>query len=146
MHIRTNLHSAFRHLRRQREDRILWIDAVCINQEDNIEKNHQVWMMKRIYESADQVVIWLGEAIEHTGRAFEKLKEAAEYIKNLDPRETTKPPQWVKDELFGTEAWAALMDLFGREWWTRVWVIQEVAVAKKVMITCGNHHLSADCL
>jgi hypothetical protein len=145
MHIRTNLHSALRHLRRQKDDRILWIDAVCINQKDNVEKNHQVRMMKRIYEYADQVVIWLGEAIEHTGRAFEKLNKAAEYMREPDPDVTAKPPQWIKDELFGTETWTALMDISRREWWTRIWVIQEVALAKQAVIACGNHHLSADC-
>jgi hypothetical protein len=145
MHITTNLHSALRHLRCQNEDRILWIDAVCINQKDDTEKNHQVRMMKQIYESADQVVIWLGEAIEHTGRAFEKLKEAAEYMRESSPEVTTKSPQWTKDELFGTEAWTVLIDLFRREWWTRIWVIQEVALAKQAIIACGNHYLSADC-
>jgi hypothetical protein len=144
MHIRTNLHSALRHLRQLNGGGILWIDAVCINQKDHKEKNHQVRMMKRIYESAEQVVVWLGEAIEHTGRAFEKLIEAAEYTREPDPEAATKSPQWIKDELFGTGAWTALMDLFRREWWMRIWVIQEVALAKQTMIACGNHHLSAD--
>ena len=145
MRIKTNLHSALRHLRHQNKDRILWIDAVCINQEDNTEKNYQVQMMKRIYESAGQVVVWLGEDVEHTGRAFEKLEEAAEYMRGPQPDVTTKTPQWLKDELFGTEAWAGLMDLFRCEWWTRIWVIQEVALAKQAIIACGNHRLSADC-
>jgi hypothetical protein len=140
MHIRTNLYSALRHLRLQDRDRILWIDAICINQEDDTEKTHQVRMMKRIFESADQVVVWLGEATEHTELAFEKIKEIAEYG---NKKLVSIPFQWARDELFGIGAWTALKTLLEAEWWTRTWVVQEVTAAKQVIVVCGKHNIPA---
>jgi hypothetical protein len=43
----------------------MWVDAICLNQEDDQEKNHRVAMMKTIYETAEQVVVWLGGAYRH---------------------------------------------------------------------------------
>ena len=62
--ITSNLHSALRHLRDPLVDRILWVDAICINQSDEAihEKSHQVRQMRKMYEQADRVIIWLGGA------------------------------------------------------------------------------------
>ena len=56
-----NLHSALLRLRKQKEQRTLWIDAICINQADDEEKNRQVPLMRRIYQSCERVLIWIGE-------------------------------------------------------------------------------------
>jgi hypothetical protein len=77
VHTGTNLYSAPRHLRRQGSDRILWIDAICINQNDNAEKNYQVRLMRRIYEAAGQVIVWLGEATQDTSPTLSIIKEMA---------------------------------------------------------------------
>ena len=60
--IRPNLESALKHLRYTNDVRDLWIDAICINQEDDQEKSAQVPMLARIFGQAEQVCIWLGEA------------------------------------------------------------------------------------
>ncbi|KIN02711.1 hypothetical protein OIDMADRAFT_119868, partial [Oidiodendron maius Zn] len=59
--IRKNLHDALISLRNQREGRVLWIDAICINQTDDAEKSQQVQIMHLIYSKADRVIGWLGE-------------------------------------------------------------------------------------
>jgi hypothetical protein len=138
----TNLYSALRHLRHRDSDRILWIDAICINQNDNTEKNDQVRLMRRIYTAAEQVVVWLGEAIDATGLTLSKIEEMAELESENIPSMTLK---WLREELFGAEAWNGLLDLFGRAWWTRTWVVQEVTVAKQVVICCGNKEMLAGC-
>jgi hypothetical protein len=56
----TNLECALRHLRYSDRDRILWVDAICINQFDDAEKSHQVRMMKKIFAGAKRVLAWLG--------------------------------------------------------------------------------------
>jgi hypothetical protein len=58
--ITANLHVALQHLRLDDEDRIMWIDAVCINQDNVEERGHHVKQMARIYQLAERVVIWLG--------------------------------------------------------------------------------------
>jgi len=60
-----NLWAALRRLRDTKDANILWVDAVCINQKDHQERNHQVGLMRKIYEKAKSVFIWLGENGEH---------------------------------------------------------------------------------
>lgn len=73
--ITKNLEVALRYLRREDEERVLWIDAVCINQgkeEDAIEeRNQQIQQMRLVYEKAATVVAWLGEEDEITGLVAE---------------------------------------------------------------------------
>jgi hypothetical protein len=59
-----NLESALRHLRYDTIPRVLWIDAVCVNQEDLVERSQQVLLMRNVYEGAQNVVVWLGEGGE----------------------------------------------------------------------------------
>jgi hypothetical protein len=76
--ITANLEIALRHLRRQDKDRLLWIDAICINQakDDTEERNDQVQKMRLIYEKAERVIAWLGSVEEGVGlvRAREAFK------------------------------------------------------------------------
>jgi Heterokaryon incompatibility protein (HET) len=60
--VTTNLHAALRHLRWVTRPRLLWIDAVCINQTNPAERSKQVSLMTEIYKHAKQVIIWLGES------------------------------------------------------------------------------------
>ena len=57
MSVKGNLHAALLHLRDPFIDRILWIDAICINQEDDEEKSHQVRLMAKIYAKASRVIV-----------------------------------------------------------------------------------------
>lgn len=75
--IRENLFSALLHLRHWHTPRTLWIDALCINQEDNSERNHQVHQMGRIYQSALNVVVWLGPSDASSGVAMQFLKRSS---------------------------------------------------------------------
>jgi hypothetical protein len=59
--VRPNLHAALCAFRLEDETRTLWIDAICSNQDDNLEKNTQIPLMRRIYEGAHFTLIWLGE-------------------------------------------------------------------------------------
>jgi Heterokaryon incompatibility protein (HET) len=69
------LETALRHLRTRTKDRVLWIDAICINQEDNNERNNQVSFMDDIYATARRVVVWIGPKDGESERAMEFLKE-----------------------------------------------------------------------
>lgn len=54
------------------------VDPVCINQRDIGERNHQVFMMNRVYSAAEQALVWLGEARDHSDIVIKRLKELAE--------------------------------------------------------------------
>lgn len=70
LHITGNLDSALRHLRQPDSHRMLWIDALCINQEDLLERSQQVAIMRHIYRQADEVIVWLGEEDRFSRTAF----------------------------------------------------------------------------
>lgn len=71
--ITLNLEAALRHVRQPSCAATLWVDALCINQEDVAEKNHQVEIMREIYSGAELVIAWLGSAGEDSELAMELL-------------------------------------------------------------------------
>jgi hypothetical protein len=99
-------------------------------------------MMVRIYQSAYYVVVWLGVGIEHSSLALEKIMVASKSLNRRTHQSMTL--KQLRDDIFGPEAWAALLKLFDLEWWTRTWVVQEVAVAKQVILVCGKESIPAD--
>ncbi|KAL9601449.1 MAG: hypothetical protein Q9219_002515 [cf. Caloplaca sp. 3 TL-2023] len=70
-----NLDVALRYLRKPYEPRVLWVDAVCIDQQNRLEKIHQVRMMKDIYREASQVLVWLGESDRDVRIAMDRIKQ-----------------------------------------------------------------------
>jgi hypothetical protein len=143
--IGANLESALRNLR-ARGVTPLWVDAICINQSDDVEKSIQVRLMPKIYESAFQVIIWLGEARATSALAINFLQKHI----TLDFSSTNQPK--IKNELARTRlnpeyaaAWKAVgQDLLKRPWWMRMWVIQEVTLARRTAIFCGPFDLAWD--
>ncbi|PVH69289.1 HET-domain-containing protein, partial [Cadophora sp. DSE1049] len=111
--ITNNLFDAFQVLRLEEESRLLWIDAVCINQNDDVEKSGQVAMMSSIYQNADSVLVWLGSAPE-------------------DHLETTNSePVFEKSHSALSDAiTAGVGTIFESKWFTRVWIVQEYILAK----------------
>jgi hypothetical protein len=121
--IKPNLHSALRHLRSPSARLVLWVDAICINQAATDERNHQVALMGRIYSSAYQVVVWLGESSEYTDQAIQALRSGGRSI-----------------EAFSTDLRlrCGLTTVCSRAWFTRIWVVQEVALAARdPRVRCG---------
>ncbi|KAF8849562.1 hypothetical protein BDZ45DRAFT_560418, partial [Acephala macrosclerotiorum] len=74
IHITENLEMCLLHLRHEREGLVLWIDSICINQMDNIEKGKQVEQMGEIYSQAAVVIAWLGPQSADSDLAIEKLR------------------------------------------------------------------------
>src|SRR5699024_9944047 len=62
--VTSNLHAALINLRDHQIDRVLWVDAISINQDDQDEKSKQIPLMRTIYAQAAHVIVWLGEAME----------------------------------------------------------------------------------
>jgi hypothetical protein len=117
-----NLDAALRALRGL-EPLVLWVDALCINQQDNDEKSKQVAIMGLIYEKAKQTLIWIGEEDDDSDLAMNKLAS----IKSTKHLHTLSK---AENEAIGR--------LFIRPWFSRVWVVQEFSLAKTVIFYCGK--------
>ncbi|CZR69913.1 uncharacterized protein PAC_19813 [Phialocephala subalpina] len=119
-----NLHAALSRLRHRFIVRIIWVDAICINQADRQEKEHQIKSMAKIYGQANRVIVWLGEAADDSDRALEYIRIAAsKKPTNSSNNETTQQ---------------AILALLQRAWFRRIWVLQEVAAARDVLIMSGS--------
>ena len=127
--VTNKLFDALVSLRRPDLTRILWIDAISINQHDNTERNHQVRIMGDIYSSAVRVLVWLGAETENSRIAFDFLTRA--YFGTPSSRRN------LKDD----KGWLAMQDLYDREYWTRVWIVQEVCLAREAVIICGQSQI-----
>ena len=132
--VTTNLDSGLRYLRGANEEKVFWIDAICINQTDLSERGIQVALMKEIYSKAQCVRVWLGEAADASDRACDIL-EILLRTPSDDPgvQELGRALQPVDI--------MALVKFFDRSWWQRVWVIQEFGLASDSTIHCGTKTL-----
>ncbi|GAW23562.1 hypothetical protein ANO14919_131290 [Xylariales sp. No.14919] len=125
-----NLGSALRHLRNEEKERILWVDAVCINQDDLDERSSQVQLMQRIYSGASQVVVWLGPL----KKDYEQIMEVIRTLGRDSTLHWTAIPT-VDDGLF------PLYGFLRHPWWSRIWTVQEAVLAKQLVYYCGKIHL-----
>jgi hypothetical protein len=133
-----------------------WFDSPCINQVDNSERGHQVELMRQIYKAPVNVLAWLGTPDEaevdnidldispHPPRntpayAFDLLEEASsDWAKKLLDQRGNK---WVERFLYNpslNDNWKRLEDLCNAEYWKRVWIIQEVFLARNIQLMYGT--------
>jgi hypothetical protein len=131
-----NLFEAMNAIRSPTELLVIWIDAICINQQDLVDRSEQVKFMRRIYEDAAMVNVWLGPATKDSSLALTLIRKMGE---GLYSSETAKT---VLKECNGYQSLRALVDLFRREYWQRTWVIQEFSLAKETTIHCGGESVT----
>jgi hypothetical protein len=138
--VRENLWHALRRFQAGNIAPVIWIDAICINQLSDNERNHQVAKMKRIYEQATEVVVWLGISYDDSDLAIKLTKELYDYRKSVS---------WVTQRFSMLDirsALRALSRLLGREYWWRIWIVQEVTVAQRIVFYCGDLFIDAESL
>jgi len=132
-------------LRRVRCDkpRLIWVDALCIDQENLQERNKQVTIMREIYQMADKVLIWLGEEAENSHLIFKHLNEWKKYCEDYRAgRVESRDPMFNESHLnppqYQGRTRTAFHRLCKRPWFFRSWVIQEVSLAKNAIMMCGS--------
>ena len=133
-----SLYLALRRLRGAQEPITIWADAVCINQQDVRERNHQVQAMRKIYRKAHGVAVWLGPESSNSGQAVSLL-----YML----REGKNSPTTIRSIIqspSNRHHFEALLALFEREYWNRLWVVQEVMHGKDIRVYCGRSSVSWD--
>jgi hypothetical protein len=126
-----NLLAALKQLRHSSKDLVIWIDAICINQDSDNERSDQVRKMRTIYEGASEVLVWLGKSSRTSSRAFSYIRDMMALL----------DVQGNVDDFIGDprryDNLMALHSLLLRDYWKRMWVIQETYVAKVVTVHCG---------
>jgi len=153
--VRPNLYRALKELRLADRPRTLWVDSICINQLDLSERNSQVRMMGRIFSSATQVVVWLGEADAQTDAAMDLIQG----LSKLDTETTTRItgyqglPWEYRTRVFQAMGMkhgldnhdlvvGGLMKLMNNDWWKRIWTVQEIVLSKSATLRCGSKSVS----
>ena len=152
LRIGPNLLDALLHLRFHRSintnPRVLWIDRICINQDDIEERASQVQLMHAIYRRCQQALVWLGMDDSNTEEAF----DCARFIhKNCFDWDTP----WESLALFRSPAvsfadlgnyLSLLAKLTYRPWFERTWTFQEVILPSTVLLVCGKSSMALECL
>ena len=141
-----NLATALPYLRKEDESRVLWIDAICVNQQDRAERGHQVKRMAAVYSMASQVIVWLGPESQNSSLALRAIDRLGSQLRvdwgtyELTSASTGETITRVPDP-FDEETWKSVRDLLGRPWFERLWIWQEVRLAREVFLFCGNEGL-----
>ncbi|KAI4604922.1 hypothetical protein J4E80_010850 [Alternaria sp. BMP 0032] len=130
--VRSNLYDALKHLRRANEEVTVWVDALCINQADPREKSEQISQMPNIYRGAYNVCIWLGSD-SGAGSVSAMAMNFIPLVIDLDKRHDL-----LNYEKY-VPCWASLFELLKWSWFSRRWIIQEVALARTATVHCGNN-------
>ncbi|KAJ4353554.1 uncharacterized protein N0V89_005284 [Didymosphaeria variabile] len=163
-----NLEAALRHLRKEDASVTLWVDAVCIDQGNNVEKSDQVQRMGDIYRNASEVVIWLGQTKQEHSKLWAQLKELSQLsagggalelniddLVDVDERNTRAP--WLLSlnlelqKMFETITIGysnedtlliePLLKLLGQPWWSRIWVVQESSLPFLARVVWGSNEM-----
>ncbi|KAI0856665.1 heterokaryon incompatibility protein-domain-containing protein [Xylaria cubensis] len=158
MPVTTNLASALRHFRNcgfphDQEIQRLWVDAICINQKDVTEKNNQVPLMGKLYKNASSVLSWLGAPdANNIDNALGIIHRLAPVIGAIPGRPNMKANaemvhagfKWLNSTLgpsITSKRWAPLAALSESTYWTRIWIFQEIVLARSPWshwFICGN--------
>jgi hypothetical protein len=144
-----NLAQAFADIQSLDSDRILWVDALCINQGNLAERNHQVKQMGKIYQSAKRVLVWLGRP-EITFRnglsslhVFITILLSSGAIHDStddDPSSGDAIHRLFKSMQRGDywDEWHDLAVLCELPYWNRLWIVQEIGLASDIEVYYGN--------
>ena len=119
--------------------RYLWVDVLCINQADEVEKTAQVREMRSIFGGAKRVVCWLGKGQSRVRTAFNVFWSVYHIMEVGNHGDWTSPIDKIHDRfLRDDEAIAAVLDIIRYPWFQRVWVLQELLAAWESVFWCGD--------
>lgn len=157
-----NLSEALKHFEQNHLALRIWIDAICINQTDEIEKSQQVQMMAEIFERASEVFVWLGPSEDGSKEALEVLRQIGNealqlhgqyqhmnrHADNIDDKKAvgsntfdTIRRKWFPDGVPSFDL-GLTQKVLQRSWFRRVWVLQEAALNENVTFYCGKQSIS----
>ncbi|KAH6990081.1 heterokaryon incompatibility protein-domain-containing protein [Ilyonectria destructans] len=125
---------ALRQLRHRRNTVYVWVDQICINQDDKEEKNYQVQQMRHTYSEAEGVIAWLGMPFPNSKILFGFLQQIGAAVLKAKWKALTT----ALDAVDLASMKVAYRSFCQRPYWKRLWIIQEFSVASRVRIVCGS--------
>ncbi|PVH69973.1 hypothetical protein DL98DRAFT_661395 [Cadophora sp. DSE1049] len=146
LRLTASLHSALKQVRDGDKAILIWADAICINQTDGYEKAIQIRLMQDIFRQATKVIAWIGDENDGSDIVMRTLLQ----IRTL----VVKPNAWPKGlprvswtrtgniPALTDNIWGDIAKFFHRDWFRRVWVVQELVLASRVRVICGTWDLS----
>lgn len=148
--ITENLYHALHRLRLPAEARVIWVDAICIDQKPIYEKNHQVRLMSRIFTQCSRCVIYLGPEADSSELLPGFMGELIQWVDTGIKSGNQVLKRGHVSNSFNSyrglptnddPRWNALIAFLKRPWFRRVWVMQEYILPKKVTTICGDWEL-----
>lgn len=139
-YVRPNLHDYLKQVRAECDSSLIFIDALCINQDDEREKSSQLRLMGDIYRDASEVVAWLGvEGPDRMNmdRAMPRLQEL------IGESEEENVDLLISDQSKRKEAYLLVYAMFNLRYWSRLWIFQEVVLARVLVLQFRMIRLSA---
>ncbi|KAI0429111.1 HET-domain-containing protein [Xylaria sp. FL1042] len=147
-----NLELTLRYIRLRDRPRMMWIDAVCIDQNNGQEQSAQVRRMGEIFSLASGVVAWLGPSFVDSRLALTTLEEIGQQIELVEtrllilPSPQCSPPDWAYSNTqipLELNQWAAITQLCEVPYVNRLWIVQELALASAdSVVQCGHDAIS----
>lgn len=137
LRITLNVETLLRHLRAPKGLRYLWLDSVCLNQADELEKAQQIPLMGHIYEEARYVHIWLGPRDHMTAKLFEFFREIGR-LPQVRQARMAELIVGLMREILGSNHFVYISDFSERAWFSRRWIIQEACLARQAVVHCGS--------
>ncbi|KAF2823380.1 HET-domain-containing protein [Ophiobolus disseminans] len=127
--------------------RRVWADAVCINQQDIPERNSQVQLMRDIYQGSECVTVWLDEGTRHSDLGTKTIPTLIEALQRKEDRKDARDLSHLSEEErqgYGFPrscgpAMRAVSSLLESLWFSRTWIVQEIALARSATVTYGSH-------
>ncbi|ORY10899.1 heterokaryon incompatibility protein-domain-containing protein [Clohesyomyces aquaticus] len=146
--VRKNLFDALDRLRDPEKERIIWVDGICMNQEDSEEKTAQVRLMQHIYRNARHVIVWLGtDEYDEAHRCFEILCAVVNETRNRESKAQLATFRSMGEEYQAgnmpcpppveSDDWTNVAALFLNKWFVRMWVLQEIVLARSATFIWG---------
>ncbi|KAK5317888.1 hypothetical protein LTR93_008529 [Exophiala xenobiotica] len=144
------LHNLYNFLENNAEAGIqnLFVDAICIDQSNATEKNHQVRLMSTIYRGASMVLAWLGPSADHSDELFDFMNNLPMDQEWGHVRDLIKILRKDNATNFSV-ALAASAKICSRDYWSRAWILQEFYLAERLELSCGMKrvpHIRWKCL
>ncbi|KAK0129224.1 hypothetical protein ONS95_001159 [Cadophora gregata] len=159
--IRENLWQALRTMGSKQSNLPIWIDALCINQKNDVERSSQVSMMGQIYQRASCVIAWLGTDVsleDSTLAATQEAFQLAELLYGTSKSDRYyyrpeaaywRPYQYASSVArpnvpitYQHPGWTGVFSLCQRSYWTRLWILQELVLATRIIIQIGQLQLN----
>jgi WD40 repeat protein len=127
----------------------IWIDAICIDQNNSAEKAHQIAAMPRIYSQAEVVLCWLGAEADNSGLVIDDLPTLGDFAQDLTATMVLNLGDVSLGSSVAVRNGQRLVEVarfFRRPWFHRLWVIQEMLLARELTLVCGRKTVSWDTL